>query len=66
MVMYGITRTEQQEIDYLKEEILDALEPHKGLDVASIIRLFIMRGWTDDDVMGAINSLLADGTIQEV
>lgn len=66
MVMYGITRTEQQEIDYLKEEILDALEPHKGLEVASIIRLFVMRGWTDDDVMDAINALLSDGTIQEV
>lgn len=66
MVMYGLTRTEQQQVDYLKEEILDALEPHKGLDVASIIRLFVMRGFTDDDVMAAVDELLLAGTIQEV
>ena len=66
MVMYGLTRTEQQQVDYLKEEILEALEPHKGLDVASIIRLFVMRGFTDDDVMAAVDELLLAGTIQEV
>lgn len=66
MVMYGLTRTEQQQVDYLKEEILDALEPHKGLDAASIIRLFVMRGFTDDDVMAAVDELLLAGTIQEV
>lgn len=66
MVMYGLVRTEQEQVEYLKEEILDALTPHKGLDLASIVRLFIMRGFTDDDVMAAVNSLLLDGAIQEV
>lgn len=64
--MYGLVRTEQEQVEYLKEEILDALTPHKGLDLASIVRLFIMRGFTDDDVMAAVNSLLLDGAIQEV
>lgn len=65
MANYEMVRSEEDIIAFLKDEILETLGDRRYIDSVSLHSVLSMRGFSNDEVNAALQSLIQENLIRE-